>query len=123
MNLCILLGAAQMVLATDTFTLAWTHSVEKTRWEEDWNVGLAGLQLVEVRIEGSGAGMEPPEGAVFDGHVWRYHPSVALFEDQIMLARSGATVGNWEICSADACQAIPETGAADEGPAILKPCP
>lgn len=123
MNVCLLLGAKQIVLAASSFTLAWTHSVEKTRWEEDWQVGLAGFQLVEARIEGSGAGMEPPEGAVFDGHVWRYHPPLAFIEDQIVLARSGATVGAWEICTGGACQAIPETGAADEGPAILKPCP
>jgi hypothetical protein len=123
MNLCLILGAVQMLLAGDSFTLAWTHSVEKTRWEEDWNVGLAGLQLVEARIEGSGAGMEPPQGAVFDGKVWRYHPPLAFVQDQIILARSGATAGAWEICSQGNCQPIPESGAADEGPAILKPCP
>lgn len=122
MNLCILLGATQMLLAADSFTLAWTHSVEKTRWEEDWNVGLAGLQLVEARVEGSGAGMEPPAGAVLDGHVWRYHPPLAVIQDQIILARSGATGGNWEICHAGTCQPIPEDGNSDE-PAILKPCP
>lgn len=123
MNACLLVGAKLVMLAAGNFTLAWTHSVEKTRWEEDWNVGIAGFQLVESRVEGSGAGMEPPEGSVFDGHVWRYRPPLALVVDQLTLARSGATVGAWEICSAGQCRPIPETGAADEGPAILKPCP
>lgn len=124
MNVCLLVaGAKQIVLAASSFTLAWTHSVEKTRWEEDWLVGQTGLQLVEARVAGSGAGMEPPDGSVFDGKVWRYHPPLAFIEDQIVLARSGATIGAWEICAGGECRPIPETGAADEGPAILKPCP
>ncbi|MBL8707720.1 MAG: DUF1850 domain-containing protein [Rhodospirillaceae bacterium] len=123
MNVCLLLGAREIVLAAQAFTLAWSHSVEKTRWEEDWIVGLAGLQLVEARIEGSGAGMEPPEGAVFDGRVWRYHPPLAFVQDRILLARSGATGGTWEICADGTCRPIPESGAVDEGPAVLKPCP
>jgi hypothetical protein len=121
MNVCLLLGAKKLLVAGSTFTLAWSHSVEKTRWEEDWQAGLAGLQLVEARIEGSGAGMEPPEGAVFDGKVWRYRPALAFIEDRLVLARSGATGGNWEICSKGGCRAIPE-GEAGE-PAILESCP
>ena len=31
------------VLAAATFTLSWTHSVEKTRWEETWRIAPAGL--------------------------------------------------------------------------------
>lgn len=123
MSACLLLGAKQIILAASTFTLAWTHSVEKTRWEEDWQVGAAGLRLIEARIEGSGAGMEPPVDAVFDGRLWRYHPPGPLIQDRIVLARSGATIGTWEICQAGGCDAIPETGAADEGPAVLTSCP
>ena len=40
MNLCLLLGGKTIVYATTAFTLAWTHSVEKTRWAEDWLVRL-----------------------------------------------------------------------------------
>jgi hypothetical protein len=124
MNACLLvMGAKQVLIAGSTFTLAWSHSVEKTRWEEDWHVGLNGFQLVEARVEGSGAGMEPPEGAVFDGKVWRYHPALAFLEDRLVLARSGATAGAWQVCEQGNCRPIPETGAAAEGPAILVPCP
>ncbi|MBI2255869.1 MAG: DUF1850 domain-containing protein [Proteobacteria bacterium] len=122
MNLCLLLaGGKQLLLAGSTFTLAWSHSVEKTRWEEDWQVGMTGFQLIEARIEGSGAGMEPPAGAVFDGKVWRYRPALAFVEDRLVLARSGATGGAWEICSEGACRDIPE--AVGNGPAVLEPCP
>ena len=64
MSLCILAAGKTVTLAVAAFTLSWTHSVEKTRWEEDWAITPAGLQIVEARVKGSGAGMEPAEGAV-----------------------------------------------------------
>jgi len=119
LNLCVVLGAAKVVYATSVFILAWTHSVEKTRWEEDWRVRPDGLEILEARIEGSGAGMEPPPDAVLDGHLWRYHPKLPV-QTKITLARSGATGGAWQICFAGACHDLPETPA---GPAVLAPCP
>jgi len=119
MNLCLLLGSKQIVYATTAFTLAWTHSVEKTRWEEDWTLGESGLYLREARIEGSGAGMEPPANATFDGRFWHYHPRLPV-QERIVLARSGATSGGWEICFGGRCQDLPE--APGEDPAILQPC-
>lgn len=123
MSACLLLGAQQIFVAAAGFTLAWTHSVEKTSWEEDWRVVPAGFELQEARIEGTGAGMEPPESATFDGHVWRYRPAPPLIQDRLILARSGATGGAWEICDGGQCWDIPETGAADEGPVVLSACP
>ena len=72
MSLCILAAGKTTVLAVSAFTLSWTHSVEKTRWEEDWRVTPAGLEIVEARVKGSGAGMEPPEGAVLKDGWWTY---------------------------------------------------
>ena len=122
MNLCLLLGAKQVVYATAAFTLAWTHSVEKTRWEEDWTVTKAGLAIQEARIEGSGAGMDPPADATFDGRFWRYHPHVPP-QPRVVLARSGATGGDWQICFAGRCHDVPEVQGEVESPAILEPCP
>ena len=49
-------------------TLAWTHSVEKTLWEEDWRSGQYGLELAQTRVRGCGAGMEPaPDARLVDG--------------------------------------------------------
>lgn len=118
LNLCLVLGATKIVYATTVFTLAWTHSVEKTRWEEDWRVTPAGLEIVEARIEGSGAGMEPPPDAVREGRFWHYHPKIPP-RAEIVLARSGATTGGWQICFARACHEIPETPG---GPAVLRAC-
>lgn len=121
MNLCLLLGGKQIVYATATFTLAWTHSVEKTRWEEDWRVTPRGLEIVAARIEGSGAGMEVPPEASFDGRTWRYHPTLPP-QSSVALARSGMTDGSWQICFAGTCHDVPEETAAPQGPVVLSAC-
>jgi hypothetical protein len=109
----------KIVYATSLFTLAWTHSVEKTRWEEDWRATPAGLEVTTARIEGSGAGMEPPPDAVREGRFWAYHPKLAP-QKAVALARSGATDGGWQICFAGVCHEVPETPG---GPAVLTSCP
>jgi hypothetical protein len=103
--LCIIASGKTTVLAASAFTLAWTHSVEKTRWEEDWRVTPAGLQLVAARVEGTGAGMEIPDGAVLEGGVWTYRPSLPP-QKALLLARSGATGQGWELCADGQCLAI-----------------
>ena len=57
-----------------SLTLAWTHSIEKIRWEEDWLIEGDRLRLDEARVRGSGAGMEAPSGSRFESGVWRYDP-------------------------------------------------
>jgi hypothetical protein len=122
MNACLLLaGAKQLLLAGSTFTLSWAPPADTGRWEEDWNVGLSGFQLVETRVYGDG--IEPPQGAVLDGDVWRYYPALAFLEDRLVLARPGALAGAWQICEQGECKPIPAADAADAGPAILVPCP
>ncbi|WP_395020390.1 DUF1850 domain-containing protein [Dongia sp.] len=122
MSLCLLLDGAKIVYATSAFTLGWTHSVEKTRWEEDWRVTPNGLEILEARIEGSGAGMEVPNGARFDGRYWRYHPDLAP-QPSLVLARSGMTAGDWQICFAGSCRDLPETPGSAQSPAVLSACP
>lgn len=76
-GLCIAVaGAIQAVISTTSFTLAWTHSIEKTRWEEDYVIVGDRFELREARIEGSGAGMEPPPGALLKDGRWRYRPDL-----------------------------------------------
>ena len=77
MELCLLAAGATVRLGTVALTLAWTHSIEKMRWEEDWRATPAGLVLQEDRIQATGAGMEPPPDAKFDGTWWRYNPHLA----------------------------------------------
>lgn len=118
MSLCILAAGKVAALAVTAFTLSWTHSVEKTLWEEDWRVTPAGLEIVEARIKGSGAGMEPPADAVLEDGWWRYAPAVSP-RPELVLAASGATGAGWSLCAEGSCRLV---GAAAGEPVILKPC-
>lgn len=120
MSLCVLAGAKLTVLALTTFTLSWTHSVERTAWQEDWRITPRGLEIVEARIKGSGAGVEPPEGALLKDGWWRYRPALPPLEE-VALGASGATESVWRICSEGRCTLLDE--AEGGGRAItLRPC-
>jgi hypothetical protein len=113
----------QARLPGEYFTLAWTHSVEKTTWEEDYRVGPLGLELLEARIEGSGAGMEPPEGAELRSGRWHYRPTLPP-QPRLTLTRSGYT-SDYRICHQRRCQSLTEIlgPPAPEGEAVdLFPC-
>ncbi len=92
---------APVFVPTARFTLAWTHSVERVRWEEDYQVDLGPsaprLQLVQARVKGSAAGMEPPDDAVLDGGWYRYRPRAAL-PAALRLTRSPYTA-DYELCT------------------------
>jgi hypothetical protein len=119
MSLCILAGGKVAVLAASTFTLAWTHSVEKIEWQEDWRVSPAGLEIIEARVKGSGAGMEPSEDAMLKDGWWVYAPRIKPVPE-LALASSGATVSGWTICTGGDCVSVGEAAGAT---IILKPCP
>lgn len=135
MSLCVLAGGKAVTIAATLFTLSWTHSVEKIRWEEDWQVTAAGLEIIEARVQGSGAGMEPPAEARFNNGWWSYKPALGPLPE-LNLAASGATGEGWRLCtgnsgnsggakgdarggSGDQCTTL---GARKEAPVILRPC-
>lgn len=101
MSLCLATAALAVSLAIDSFTLAWTHSVERTEWRETWRIDGAELVLDEARVRGSGAGMEPPEGAVLVDGWWVYRPPLRV--PALHLAVSGATGSGWRLCSHGEC--------------------
>jgi hypothetical protein len=119
LGLCILTGGRTTVLAASFFTLSWTHSIEKTRWEEDWRVTPAGLRVVEARVKGSGAGMEPPEGSVLRDGWWTYAPKLPA-QASVLLASSGATGVGWKLCAGETCL---DLGARFGEPVTLRACP
>lgn len=102
MSLCILAAGKVTTLAATAFTLMWTHSIERVEWQEDWRLSERGLEIVEARIKGSGAGMEPPDGAVLEGDWWRYKPKLAPLKE-LRLAASGATQSGWRLCTSETC--------------------
>ena len=110
MSLCVLAAGKVTVFAITAFSLSWTHSVEKTRWEEDWRLAGGRLEIVEARVKGSGAGMEPPDGAVLKDGWWTYSPNLPP-QKEIVLAASGATSGGWQLCMDKDCLALGEAAS------------
>lgn len=97
MSFCVATTAVALTIAAEAFTLAWTHSVEKTEWRERWRVQAGALALDEARVRGSGAGMDPPEGSVLQDGWWVYRADLAV--PALHLAVSSATVGGWRLCT------------------------
>jgi hypothetical protein len=118
MSLCILAAGKTMSVAATVFTLSWAHSVEGTQWQELWSVSAMGLQIIEARIKGSGAGMEPADDAMPSHGWWVYRPHLPV-QERILLAASGKTRSGWTICANGECQTL---GATEGEPLILKPC-
>jgi hypothetical protein len=120
-GLCLAAGAAVARVPAPAFTLAWNHSIEKIRWEEDFRVrGDLRLELVEARVRGSGAGMEPPPGAVLRHGVWHYRPPLAELEE-LRLARS-RYVQDYELCVEGACRPLATYIPIDAGTTTVTAC-
>jgi hypothetical protein len=115
-SVCVAGGVGVLRLAVAAFTLSWTHSVQKTRWEEDWVARDGLLEVVEARIESMGAGMETPPDAVRDGRFWKWRPKVPPLKE-VLLRRSDAVPEGWTLCAAGQCRRI---GAADETADIVR---
>ena len=107
-----------LCLAAGLFTLSWTHSVERIEWREQWAVTDAGLVLQEARVKGSGAGMEPGEGAGLENGWWVWKPQTPLLP-HLVLAASGATMSGWTLCDAGGCR---ELGRRSGDPIVIGPC-
>ncbi len=119
-SLCVA-GAGHVVkIATLAFTLAWTHTIEKTQWEEDWILSGDRLAIVEARVEGSGAGMEPPSGSVLKDGKWRWHPQIGPLPEVVL--RRAPQAGDWRLCIKGACRTIGSMIAGNPDPVRLYPC-
>lgn len=118
MAICIATAGSIVKIATTSFLLSWTHSVEKIPWEESWILTSQGLVLSEARIKGSGAGMDPPADAVLIDGWYKYRPHIPP-RQEIVLAASGKTGGGWTFCAAQKCV---ELGKEEATPIHIKPC-
>jgi hypothetical protein len=122
-TICLLIaGALRATLPSETFTLAWDHSVEKTRWEEDYRVEPDGLHLVESRIAALGAGMEPPAGAQLIDGTWRWHPALAAIPE--LRLTSSPFASDYRVCWNGHCEALRKlTRSQDIEVVSVVPCP
>ena len=118
--ICLWAGKLVAPLMAGAMTLAWTHSVKRIGWEEDWRAGPAGLELAEARVRGSGAGMEPPpEARLIDG-VWAWKPGLPP-QREVVLRRSGATA-DWRICISGRCLPMEAYLPAEADPVVMRVC-
>ena len=102
--ICLALGAHHARLPVQHFTLRWTHSVEKTPWQEDYVLRGDRLVLTEARIQGTGAGMEPPPDAVLRDGWWHYVPHLPPLPE-LRLTLSSYTA-DYELCWRGQCRAL-----------------
>jgi hypothetical protein len=116
--LCLAAGAVSAVLAVEGFTLAWTHSIEKIRWEEDWRIEGHALVIAEARIRGSGAGMEPPAGSVLKTGVWHYRPTLPP-QKTLRLTHSPYTAG-YELCVEGRCRPLADRLPGIDNNAVIE---
>lgn len=106
LSLCLASAGAVKALAVTAFTLVWTHSIEKVEWQEDWNVTPGGLELIEARVKGTGAGMEPPPEARLAEGWFRWKPA-RFAMGEVTLGNSGAA-GEWRLCTDGKCRTLSE---------------
>tara|TARA_R110002020_G_scaffold34066_30_gene103915 strand:- start:13977 stop:14345 length:369 start_codon:yes stop_codon:yes gene_type:complete len=116
--LCVIAAGKTTAITAAAFTLSWTHSVEKTEWLENWRVTPAGLELTEARVKGSGAGMDPGEGARLEDGWWVWSPDGPMVPE-LVLAASGATLSAWRLCHAGGCM---ELGSKAGKPVRISGC-
>jgi hypothetical protein len=121
------LPAAPVFVPGEQVTLAWTHSIEKVRWEEDYVVAMAPgasptpvLLAVKARVRGSAAGMEPPDDAVLKNGWYEYTPSISTTRE-LRLTRSEFTA-DYELCHASSCQPMSRWLPSDLGITLMTPC-
>lgn len=115
-GVCALIAGSVITLSAGPMTLAWNHSVQQLRWEEDWRAEAGRLVLVEARIRGAGAGMEAPPDAVFAQGAWRYRPRLPP-QSELRLADS-TFGGAYETCDASGCRRLPQV----DGGVVLRAC-
>ncbi len=131
LGVCLSLAAASasaqpVFVSAQRFTLAWTHSIEKVRWEEDYAIVLPPgiptpqLQALTARVRGSAAGMEPPADAVLRNGWYEYQPT-SWSPEGLRLTRSVYTA-DYEWCQKDRCQPMGHWLPSDGGITLLKPC-
>ena len=112
----IVAGVVRATLPGPEFTLAWTHSVEKTSWQETYRINDDRLLLAEARVEGSGAGMEAPPGAQLRDGRWTWQPRSV--HPELRLTESTFT-RDYTLCAGGRCADLGERiGNTAEGQVV-----
>jgi hypothetical protein len=121
MSLCIAAAGLAVEIAVSGFTLAWTHTVEKTEWQEDWRIEADRLLLVEARVQASGAGMEPPVDARLVGGFYTWHPHLPPLPEIVL--RRAPQADDWRLCAGERCATLAELLGGDADPVRISVTP
>jgi hypothetical protein len=119
MSLCLAAAGLAIEIAASSFTLAWTHTIEKTEWRESWRIEGERLVLTEASVKGSGAGMEPPPEARLQDGFYVWNPGIERAE---ILLRRDPHAGDWRLCANARCAPLGEWLGRDADPVRLFPC-
>jgi hypothetical protein len=103
MSVCLAGAGVAVAVSVGSFTLSWTHTVEKTEWIEEWQASEGELVLERARVKGSGAGMEPPAEATLEQGFYVWRPELSVLD---ILLRRDAHAGDWRLCAAGRCDEI-----------------
>lgn len=104
-GLCLgLAGSIWAQLPVANFTLAWNHSIEKIRWEEDYRVTAQGLVLEQARVRGNGAGMEIPDDARLENGSWHFRRHLPPLQP-LQLGRT-PQAGDYQLCMDGKCELV-----------------
>lgn len=135
LGICLVLAASAhkdpslrpVFVPGERITLAWTHSIEQVRWEEDYLVQAnpnratpPRLLAVKARVQGSAAGMEPPTDAVLRDRSYEYTPQIQQVPE-LRLTRSEFTA-DYELCTVAGCQPLSRWLPSDNAVTLLTPC-
>lgn len=128
LGVCLALAATlerPVFLPVQSFTLAWVHSIERSRWEEDYAIetgrdGQPVLRALQARIKGSAAGMEPPDDARWVDGWYAYTPR-QQHPAWLPLSRSPYTA-DYEWCAGGACTPLSSVLPSDGGITLVWPC-
>jgi hypothetical protein len=132
LGVCLALAAASAAAApvfvpTEHFTLAWNHSIEKVRWEEDYAVVPGSgpgqppvLKALTARVRGSAAGMEPPDDAVLR-HGW-YEYTPRMWSPQGLRLTRSVYTADYEWCMQGRCEPLGHWLPSDGDITLLTAC-
>ena len=134
LGICLILATAAphqnpnpTFIPVQQFTLAWMHSIEKVRWEEDYAVQANSklghppvLHALEARVRGSAAGMEPPDGAVLRDGWYAYTPQFQ--SPQVLRLTRSEFTPDYELCALGRCRPLSDWLPSDGGVTELTAC-
>lgn len=123
MNFICLVAGLLIMPVGEAVTLRWTHSIQKTLWEEDYRLQGGTLIVESARIQSTGAGMEVPDGASFRDGAWHYKPELPPLPE--LQLRHSPYVAPYTLCSQGICKTAAEwlPGLPEEAILSLLPCP